>query len=204
MASHKDIRQLDLFTDIEFVSSKPKKKKRQMPPGFGAKMAAIRRGRKWSDAAKKKMSESHKGLTTGAANYNWTGGPVELSCKNCKQSFMVKRYRAKEAKYCSQKCRKEDPDKKSLLHRRIRSSVEYRTWRWAVFIRDKFTCQECQRCGSGVVLNADHIKPFALFPELRFEVSNGRTLCKDCHEKTPTFGVYAWRLKEFFLDQDGQ
>jgi 5-methylcytosine-specific restriction endonuclease McrA len=38
------------------------------------------------------------------------------------------------------------------------------------------------------VLQADHIKPFAHHPELRFDVNNGRTLCVPCHRKTDTYG----------------
>lgn len=68
----------------------------------------------------------------------------------------------------------------------IRGSARYRNWRTAVFLRDNYTCQDCG--ARGCELNADHIKPFSQFPELRFEVSNGRTLCVPCHKDTPTYG----------------
>jgi len=72
----------------------------------------------------------------------------------------------------------------------IRESSEYRQWREAVFKRDNYTCQDCGARtipGKQVFLQADHIKPFSLFPELRFEISNGRTLCLDCHKLTDTY-----------------
>lgn len=77
-------------------------------------------------------------------------------------------------------------------HARIRASVEYRTWRLAVFERDDFTCQGCGTRGG--MLNADHVQPFAYFPELRFDVSNGRTLCVPCHRETPTYGARGRRM----------
>lgn len=70
---------------------------------------------------------------------------------------------------------------------KIRNSFEYRIWREAVFKRDNWTCIWCLR--RGVELNADHIKPFAYYPELRFAIDNGRTLCKECHKKTDTFAA---------------
>ena len=77
------------------------------------------------------------------------------------------------------------------INEQVRKNVEYRLWRESVFERDNFTCTWCYaRSGKGriVILNADHIKPFALFPELRFAIDNGRTLCVDCHLKTDTYG----------------
>lgn len=71
------------------------------------------------------------------------------------------------------------------INRAIRNSLEYKLWREAVFQRDNFTCQECTYRGGD--LHADHIKPFALFPELRLAIDNGRTLCVPCHRKTPTY-----------------
>jgi len=64
-------------------------------------------------------------------------------------------------------------------------------WRKSVFERDNYRCVLCGvRCGEGkkIVLQADHIKPWALYPALRFDLNNGRTLCVNCHRKTPTYG----------------
>lgn len=79
-------------------------------------------------------------------------------------------------------------------HKLIRQSPQYKHWRTAVFERDGYTCVHCHsKCGKGkkVILEADHIKPFAVFKELRFDINNGRTLCQQCHRKTDTWGVNA-------------
>lgn len=69
----------------------------------------------------------------------------------------------------------------------LRSSLEYRQWRKSVFERDNYLCVIGGK-EHGNKLNADHIKAFASHPELRFDVSNGRTLCEACHKKTETYG----------------
>lgn len=80
------------------------------------------------------------------------------------------------------------------INAQIRKSLEYKAWRTAVFERDKYTCQHCgARNGSGkkVILNADHIIPFCDYPELRFAIDNGRTLCVKCHHSV------GWRGNQF-------
>jgi hypothetical protein len=73
-------------------------------------------------------------------------------------------------------------DGKVVERRGIRFSPDYARWRYDVFTRDKFTCRRCFDA-SGGNLRAHHIKSFADFPSLRLKVSNGLTLCKDCHDK---------------------
>lgn len=55
----------------------------------------------------------------------------------------------------------------------------------SVLERDNYTCQLCGI--RGVVLQVDHIQPWAEYIELRFNMDNCRTLCKSCHYKI-TFG----------------
>ena len=77
------------------------------------------------------------------------------------------------------------------LNEKIRHSREYKFWRKSVFERDNFTCLLCNKRskkGDAVYLQADHIKSFAFYPELRFDINNGRTLCIECHKKTDTYG----------------
>lgn len=66
-----------------------------------------------------------------------------------------------------------------------RSRYELTTWRREIFKRDDYTCKLCGK--RGVNLQADHILPYCAYPKLRFDITNGRTLCIDCHKKTPTY-----------------
>lgn len=85
-----------------------------------------------------------------------------------------------------------------------RHNVEYKLWRKAVFERDNYTCMACNdRNGNGkeIILNADHVKPFALFPELRFAIDNGITLCVPCHKKTDTYGGKIQNYKRYLATE---
>ena len=130
------------------------------------------KGKKIPEETKRKISEARKGMKfskehlknmslarKGDKNWNWKGGITPIN-------------------------------------NAIRNSLEYKLWRKAVYERDNLTCVWCGKKGGWnkntrerIVINADHIKPFALFPELRFAIDNGRTLCVNCHKTTSTYGV---------------
>lgn len=117
--------------------------------------------------------------------------PVAKICGYCGKSFTDWSYN--NAKFCSKACADKNRSiewrgerapawkgGKSLKNDRARMGNSLAHWRKAVFMRDRYTCQKCGHKGSG--LQAHHIKPFIDFPELRLDVSNGITLCLDCHE----------------------
>lgn len=94
----------------------------------------------------------------------------------------------------------------TLRHRR-----EYKEWRTAVYERDNYTCQCCGTRGNK--LNAHHINQFANYPEIRYEINNGVTLCTKCHDATEnnsfhniygTHNTTAEQLKEYILNKSGK
>lgn len=58
---------------------------------------------------------------------------------------------------------------------------QYKKWRQQVYKRDHYKCQ-WPHCNLKCKLNAHHIKNWAQFPGLRYEVANGITLCKYHHD----------------------
>lgn len=62
--------------------------------------------------------------------------------------------------------------------KKLRSSKKYKQWKAAVLERDKHVCV---KCGSTHSLHVHYIKPFARYPQYRFLLSNGITLCESCH-----------------------
>lgn len=126
---------------------------------------------------------------TGCDHPRWSGGERKKTCQNCGCTFsagnVVTHFR--KQKFCSKKCADEGGFRfRGPSHykwhgnpRRGQRPSSQRSWARKVTSRDNATCQ---RCGAtGVELHAHHIKPHKEFPELRWEVSNGITLCYQCH-----------------------
>ena len=66
----------------------------------------------------------------------------------------------------------------------------HRKWREDVIRRAGYLCEECKRYGRTdengqpiIATTAHHIKPRELYPELQYDVRNGRALCEACHNK---------------------
>ena len=117
-------------------------------------------GKKHTPEHIEKMRASYTGWNNGENSYNWKGGITPLT---------------KQIRYC----------------------FKYRQWRSDVFTRDDFTCVLCGE--RGVYIEADHYP--VSFSEIFFgngivtleqalgceefwNINNGRTLCRECHEAT--------------------
>lgn len=125
-------------------------------------------------------------------------------CVICSVSFWVKN-KSEKTKTCEKRACKSEIKARWQLGEKshkwrggltgrtqlLRNSRHYKLWRTAVFERDDYTCQLCGERGGA--LTADHIKPWALYPALRFDVLNGRTLCRKCHKNVDTTGYKTWR-----------
>lgn len=87
---------------------------------------------------------------------------------------------------------------KSLVGQKIRTSRQYKEWHKECLERDNFTCRFCKKVGGK--LEVDHIQEVSKRRDLVFDVSNGRTLCKDCHRRV----TVGWRpeidFRKDFLD----
>ncbi len=61
-----------------------------------------------------------------------------------------------------------------------RHSTAVRAWRSAIYEQDIFLCQ---KCFLSYQLVAHHIFSYTKYPELRWDISNGITLCKKHHHE---------------------
>lgn len=98
-------------------------------------------------------------------------------CKRCGKEFVEDRPKG-NMQYCSNKC---SATARGLSRRSGRSdgrrSLEFRVWSREILKRDL----KCVDCGATDGLQAHHIKGWNEAPDLRYEHSNGETLCWRCH-----------------------
>lgn len=99
--------------------------------------------------------------------------------RHCFWNSFVNRAVVKDCKiYLAERGKKFPWEKDKKRQRHI---AEYVNWRTQVFERDEYTCAICGQVGGR--LNAHHIKPFKDYPQFRFDVNNGITLCEECHKR---------------------
>src|SRR3990167_882194 len=115
----------------------------------------------------------------GANSPMWKGGLP--NCIDCGRKLSLRSY--KHCVVCSSKLHSGENHWNwkggiTPINVQIRNSTDFQKWRIAVFERDDFICQICNKKGGK--LRANHIKTFAKYFELRFELSNGITICQDC------------------------
>lgn len=116
------------------------------------------------------------------------GGRIEYICKNCGKKFV--QWNCKKSQFCSNKCNNlwhrgtNNPHWKGGISRKNhrRETKQYKEWRMAVYRRDHFKCQDCGKHCDRANIVAHHLKSWDKYPKLRYEISNGITLCRVCHK----------------------
>lgn len=194
---NKSVAQISRYLESFGIKSRP----------FSTKGLQPRLGAKLSEETKDKIRQKHLGVKMSAAsnekkrqrmllNNSFKGKHHTEESKQKQRDKMLGRtltleHRSKVIKYLifgDVKGEKSHCWKGGIspINARLRSSKEFKKWRKGVLERDNYTCKWCGLYSKSN--HADHIAPFALFPELRFSLDNGRTLCSKCHLKTDTYG----------------
>ncbi len=135
---------------------------------------------------------NHTDQVSGKNSPRWS--KVTKNCEWCDKEYETYLCLENETRFCSKECRNnwQSEMMKGENHYNWRGgttserasdmiSREYKEWRKEVFERDEYTCQNCGDKKGGN-LRAHHLAGWSKNPDLRHEVSNGITLCDDCHK----------------------
>ena len=159
------------------------------------KISNSRKGIKFSEEHLKNLSESHKGKGRkhGFIPSTETRKLWSAQRKGRKHSEETLKKMSESSRGSKSHFWKGGKMARYPEREQQRKTPEYAGWRRKVFARDNYACRfpNCQ--SEGRYLIANHIKRFVDYPELRLELSNGITLCKNCDEHI--------RGKEWFYER---
>ena len=145
---------------------------------------------------------------------------VMKQCKNCGIDFSIFKSWEDKRFTCSKKCGnkilservawnkgmkgflagenhyKWKKDRDTLAKRQERNDMAYKEWRRVVWTRDNWKCRIGNKDCNGR-LEAHHILGWTAFPELRYDINNGITLCHFHHPHKRSEEV---KLSPYFKD----
>ena len=125
-------------------------------------------GRGWNKGLSKKNGDI---LRYGKPRTNITKQNISKSLKGIQFS--------EEHKQAISKARIELFDRIGRIEKTERG-WQFARWKKQIYKRDKYICKKCKSIDN---LFAHHILSWKDYPDLRFKLSNGITLCGVCHKK---------------------
>jgi hypothetical protein len=135
----------------------------------------MKKGEHRTEETKRKISIAHMGMKKPWAGENgFSKGHIPFN-KGKKADKEWRDNLSKALKKYFDKIGTADIKRYHHVHDRI-----YLEWRNGVFERDNYTCQACGQIGGD--LQAHHIRSWAEYPDLRYVIDNGLTLCIPCHK----------------------
>lgn len=131
------------------------------------------------------------------------------SCDICGEEYeRLECTAAKKHNFCSKDCRRKGIKfwmngelNHSYIENRedlsdIRQSIEGKSWILKVFKRDDYRCTVCKEHGK---IQAHHLKSFTRFPEFRFDLNNGATMCEECHKEFHSlYGIRKFTSDDYY------
>lgn len=146
-----------------------------------------RGGWKLSLETRRRMSLSRR----GKSHWNWKGDILNKNCLECGAVF--RDARAPNRRFCSRRCSNayqiEENHPCWKGGRKGERGGRYMIWVRSILTKSN---RACVRCGSRRKVQAHHVRPWARFPESRYDLSNGVALCKRCHVEVHSKKLKPW------------
>ncbi len=135
---------------------------------------APRRGKKHTEESIKKIKSTRNKKR------------VISTCSYCNKSLEVvqSKFFISNRHFCNVACFHNYLVKHRVETVNITDSAQYKEWRKSVYRRDGYRCKMPGCNSNSRDIAAHHIYPKNQFPDKQFEITNGITLCRKCHEKT--------------------
>lgn len=120
--------------------------------------------------------------------HKWSAKPNNLlQGKGCRQCYVRNSRGENNPNWNPNKTDEEREDDRSYL--------EYKEWRTSVYEKDNYTCQCCGSNKSGT-FNAHHKDGYNWCIERRLDITNGVTLCEDCHNEFHHIYGYGYNTEQ--------
>jgi len=153
------------------------------------------------------ISEAKKGIATRGIGWHHTEETKKKMSKNSPKYWLNKKFSEEHREKIGRKSRLQGGERhwnwnfdREVVRRNLRNDGEYQQWVKAVKKRDNDICwMNDENClGYNIV---HHIKSWSKYPELRYEITNGITLCQAHHPRTRVKEKLFERLFSYLVNQ---